>query len=305
MKLSVGGESHLSPPFAFCALTSGPARQRVKRSAGALAVAVAVAAGLCGCGASGTPLHAVNSAVRKTLAVTWLRYELSLERPSLFKAPLSVQGGRAAYDVKTGLGYSFLQLQLPSGGSQLLLCDLEPTTFLLAPSPAPAGVLPAGKSWISAPLSTPTADHTLAAQAEGLAPALLLDEVAWGARSASSLGTQVVEAVPMAEYRVWVGLGPALAAARKTRQEGIAAAIEEELHASRSKRLEITVWVSGPGYVGKIAADLPGSGLGKASLLFLSITRPYTGTVPPASQVVPLAALMRGSKSVWAIATGS
>ncbi len=112
MKLSVGGESHLSPPFAFCALTSAPARQRVKRSASALVVAVAVAAGLCGCGASGTPLHRVNTAVRKTLAVTWLRYELSLERPSLFKAPISVQGGRAVYDVRTGLGYAFLQLQL-------------------------------------------------------------------------------------------------------------------------------------------------------------------------------------------------
>jgi hypothetical protein len=277
----------------------------MKRSASALVVAVAVAAGLCGCGASRTPLHGVNTAVRRTLAVTWLRYELSLERPSLFKAPLSVQGGRAAYDVKTGRGYAFLQLQLPNGGYQILFCDLEPMTFLLAPSPAPAGVLPAGKSWISAPLSTPTADHTLAAQAEGLAPALLLDEVAWGARSASSLGTQVVEAVPMAEYRVSVGLAPALAAARRARQGGIAAAIEEELHASRSKRLEIAVWLSGPGYVGKIAADLPGSGLGTTSFLFSSFTRPYTGTVPPASQVVPQAALMRGNESVWAIATGS
>jgi hypothetical protein len=277
----------------------------MKRSAGALVVAVAVAAALCGCGASGTPLHRAKTAVRKTLAVTWARYELALERPSLFKAPLSVQGGRAAYDFKTGLGYSFLQLQLPSGGYQILLCDLEPTTFLLAPSPAPAGVLPAGKSWISAPLSTPTADHMLAAQAEGLAPTLLLDEVSWGARSASSLGTRVVETVPMAEYRVSVDLSQALAAARRTRQGGIAAAIEEELDASPSKRVEVVVWVSGPGYVGKIAADLPGSGLGTTSFLFLSFSRPYTGTVPPASQVVPLAALMRGSESVWAVATGS
>lgn len=305
MKLSVGGGSHLSPPFAFGPLTSGPARQRRKRSASALVVAVAVAGGLCGCGASGTPLHRVNSAVRRTLAVTWLRYEISLERPSLFKAPLSVQGGRAAYDVRTRLGYAFLQLQLPSGGNQILLCDLEPTTFLLAPSPAPAGVLPAGKSWISAPLSTPAADHTLAAQAEGLAPALLLDEVAWGARRASSLGTHVVDAVPMAEYRVSVDLARALTAATRARQGGIAAAIDDELHTSRSKRVEITVWVSGPGYVGKIAADLTGSGLGTTSLLFLSFTRPYTGTVPPASQVVPLAALKRGSESVWAIATRS
>jgi hypothetical protein len=268
-------------------------------------MAVAVAAALCGCGASGTPLHRVNTAVSKTRAVTWLRYELSLERPSLFKAPISVQGGRAAYDVTTGLGYAFLQLQLPSGGYQTLFCDLEPATFLLGPSPAPAGILPAGKSWISTPLSTPTTDHTFAVQAEGLAPALLLDEVAWGARSASSLGTRVVETVPMAEYRVSVDLSQALAAAMRTRQLGIAAAIEEELHASPSKRVEIVVWVSGPGYVGKIESNLPGSGLGATSFLFSSFSRPYTGTLPPASQVVPLASLMRGSKSVWAIATGS
>jgi hypothetical protein len=277
----------------------------MKRSASALVVAVAVAAALCGCGASGTPLHRVNTAVRKTLTVTWARYELSLGRPHLFTAPISVQGGRAAYDFKTGLGYSFLQLKLPSGGYQTLFYDLEPATFLLAPSPAPAGVLPAGKSWISAPLSTPTTDHTLAAQAEGLAPALILDDVAWGARSVSSLGTQVVETVPMAEYRVSVDLSQALAAARRTRQEGIAAAIEEQLHASPSKRVEIVVWVSGPGYVGKIESNLPGSGLGTTSFLFSSFTKPYTGTLPPASQVVPLASLGRGGKSVWAIATGS
>jgi hypothetical protein len=277
----------------------------MKRSGSALVGAVAVAAALCGCGASGTPMHRVNTAVRKTLAVTWGRYELSLGRPHLFTAPISVQGGRAAYGFKTELGYSFLQLKLPSGGYQTLFYDLEPATLLLAPSPAPAGILPAGKSWISAPLSTPTTDHTLAVQAEGLAPALLLDEVAWGARSAYSLGTRVVETVPMAEYRVSVDLSQALAAASRTRQVGIVAAIEEELHAGPSKRVEIVVWVSGPGYVGKIESNLPGSGLGTTSFLFSSFTKPYTGTLPPASEVVPLASLMRGSKSVWALATGS
>ena len=75
----------------------------------------------------------------------------------------------------------------------------------------------------------------------------------------------------MAEYRVSVDLATALSAARRRRQGGMAAAIEEELHASRSKRLEIAVWVSGPGYVGKIAADVPGSGLGTTSFL-LSFT---------------------------------
>ena len=145
----------------------------------------------------------------------------------------------------------------------------------------------------------------LAAQAEGLAPVLLLDEVAWGARSASSVGTRVVENVPMGEYRVSVDLARALAAARRARGAGIAAAIERELDASPSGRVSIVVWVSGPGYVGKLESEVPGSGLGTASFWFSSFTTPYTGTGPPASQIVPLAALARGGGSLWAIATGS
>ena len=274
----------------------------MRRPAGALLMAIAMVAALSGCGASGTPLHSVKTAVHKTLAVTWARYELEFARLHLFKPPLSVQGGRAVYDFKTGLGYSFLQLQLPNGGHQLLFYDLEPATFLIAPS---AGVLPPGKAWISAPLSA-TGDHVLAAQAEGLAPVLLLDEVAWGARSVRSLGTQVVEGVPTAGYRVSVDLATALAAVRRTRQDGVAAAIEEELRASPSKIVRIMVWVTGPGYVGKIESNVPGSGLGPTSFLFFSFTRPYTGTLPPASQVMPLVALAAGSgKSVWAIATKS
>jgi hypothetical protein len=281
-----------------------PARLQMKRSAIGLVVAVAAAVALCGCGASGTPLQKVNGAVSKTLAVTWARYEFALGQPHLFVAPITVQGGRAAYDFRSGLGYEFLQLQLRNRSYQTLFGDLEPTTFLLAPSPAPAGVLPAGKGWISAPLAGSGTNRVLTEQAEGLAPLLPLDEVAWGARGASSAGTQVVENVPMGEYRVSVDLAAALSAARRERRGAIATTIEQELHASPSGRLPITVWVSGPGYVGKIESKVPGSGLGTVSFLFSSFTRPYTGTVPPASQVVPLASLERPGHSLWEIATG-
>lgn len=275
----------------------------MKRSACALSV-LAAAVALCGCGAGGSPLRKVSGAVNKTLAVTWARYEIALERPRLFAAPIVVQGGRAAYDFQTGLDYEFLQLRL-SHSYQTLFGDLEPTTFLLAPSPAPAGVLPAGKVWISAPLTGPSADRVLAAQAEGLAPVLFLDEVAWGARSASAMGTDVVEGVPMAEYRVSVDLATALSVAKRKRDGAIAAAVEHELHASPSGRVSVVVWVSGPGYVGKLESAVPGSGLGTASFLFSSFTKPYTGTVPPASLIVPLASLARGRRSLWRIATGS
>jgi hypothetical protein len=39
---------------------------------------------------------------------------------------------------------------LRAGSYQTLFCDFQPATFLLAPSPAPPGALPAGKIWISA-----------------------------------------------------------------------------------------------------------------------------------------------------------
>jgi hypothetical protein len=190
-------------------------------------------------------------------------------------------------------------LRLRAGSYQTLFFDLQPSMLLVSPSPPAAGTLPAGKVWISAPLTRP-----LAAQAEGLAPVLALDEVVWGARSVSSLGARVVEGVPMQEYRVSVHLARALSAARRARRTAIAAAIEQELAASQSGQVSIAVWISGPGYVGKIEAAVPGSGLGTVSFWFLSYTRPYTGVGPPASQIVPLASLAHRGRSLWAIATG-
>jgi hypothetical protein len=278
----------------------------MRRPLRAVTVLAATAAMLSGCGAGGgNPRHQATEAVSKTLAVTWTRYELTLERPQLFAAPIAVQGGRAAYDFRTGLGYEFLQLRLRAGSDQTLFFDYAPTTFLLAPSPAPAPALPAGKIWISVPLTGPHADRALAAQAEGLAPLLALDEVDWGAQSASSVGTRVVGTVPMDEYRVSVDLTKALSAALTTGRGGIATAIEQELEASPSGRVSILVWVNGPGYVGKIESDVPGAQLGTASFVFLSFTKPYTGTLPPASQIVPLASLAHGGRSLWSLATGS
>jgi hypothetical protein len=277
----------------------------MKRSALACIGAAAAAAALCGCGASGSPLQRVSGAAHKTLAVSWARYQLALARPRLFTAPIAVLGGRAAYQFRTGLGYEFLQLRLRAGSYQTLFLDLEPTTFVLDPSPPPAGALPTGKLWISAPLTGSGADPGLAAQAEGLTPVLALDEVAWGAQSAPSVGTRVVQSVPTDEYRVSVDLRRALSTARRTRHVGIAAAIEQELKASPSGRVSVTVWVNGPGYVAKIESQVPGSELGTATFWFSSYTKPYTGTAPPASQVVPLASLPHRGRSLWAVATGS
>ena len=305
MKLRVGGGDISSAHCVFTVHYCQSVKRGMRKFATVAFVSVVAGVALSGCGASGPPRQRVDSAVRKTLSVTWTRYELALDRPRLLAAPIVVQGGRAAYDFRTGLGYEFFQLQLRKHSYQTLFCDLEPTTFLMAPSPAPAGVLPEGTSWISAPLTNSATDHVLTEQAEALAPALLLEEVSWGAGPASSAGTKVVESVPMAEYRVSVNLKKALSAAMRSGRQAIADAIAQELHATPSGRVSIVVWVNGPGYIGKIESVVPGSGLGTTSFLFSSFTKPYTGARPPASQIVPLASLERGGRSLWTIATGS
>jgi hypothetical protein len=275
------------------------------RSAGASVVAALLAVALGGCGASGDQTQQVSRAVSRTLAVQWARYEIALQRPTLFASPIAVLGGRAANDFRTGRDYAFIQLRLGTGSYQTIFIDVEPTMLLLSPSPAPAGALPADAGWISVRLIGRGAERSVAAQAEGLTPVLALEEVRWGALSVSSLGGQVLENVPMDEYRVSVSLARALSAARSAGRAAIAAAIGQELAASQSGRVSILVWVSGPGYVGKIAAAVPGSGLGSASFWFLSYTKPYTGTAPPSAQVASLASLAHNRRSPWAIVTGS
>jgi hypothetical protein len=228
---------------------------------------------------------------------------VALARPHLFASGTTVQGGRAAYDFRTELGYEFLVLQRSDGSSQTLWLDFTPTTFLLSPEPVPAGALPAGKLWISLPLSAGEVHGSSAAQVQALAPVLPLDELAWGAQAASYVGSRVVEQVPMDEYKVSVDLTKALAAARRLRRAAVVAALESELRAAGSGRLTIHVWINGPGYVGRIDAPVPGSGLGTTSLVFTSFRLRYTGTGPPSSQIAPLASL--APRSVWALATGS
>jgi hypothetical protein len=277
-------------------------RQAANRRLGLLALATVV---LCGCGTSGNPLHQVVGAARKTAALTWVRYEVALERPRLFATGVTVQGGRAAYDFRTGLGYEFLVLQRGDGGSQTLLLDFAPTTFLVSPQPAPAGALPAGKLWISIPLAEGEAYGASVAQVQALTPELPLDELAWGARAASPVGTRVVGQVPMDEYRVSVDLKKAVSAARKARRPAVVAALESQLRAAGSRRVTIRVWINGPGYIGRIDVPVPGSGLGTASLVFTSFRLRYTGTGPPSSQIVPLASLPRAGGSLWSFMTGS
>jgi len=263
---------------------------------------VVLALALVGCGASENPADQVVGAAQKTLALHWVRYEMTFERPRLFDPSVRVVGGRAAYNLDSRVGFEFLNLQKRGGASQVLWLDLTPTTLLVDPAPPPEGLLPSGKVWISAPLSGAGA---LASQAEGLAAELPLEEIAWGAVAATHVGSAVSGHLPTDEYRVTVDLRKARAAAERARRPALAAAIRNELRANGSPRLALRVWVNGPGYVSRIDGVIPGAKLGTVSLVFTNFRLRYTGTLPPSSQTVPLASLSPGGGSVWTVAAGS
>ena len=191
-------------------------------------------------------------------------------------------------------------------------------TVLLQPAPVPAGLLPARKLWISvgpAPpaLSTP-ADPNLAAQLQGLTPSLALHELVWGTERATPSGQWVVDHVPLTEYRVEVDLAKSLAAARAAGNTTLAAAVAEQILASRSRspnahhsRLQMLVWIDGPGYVAQLEARLPGSGLGTAFFSMSGFSQRVARSIPTAAAVVAFHALRRSGKALpspWLLARG-
>ena len=256
---------------------------------------------LAGCGAGGSGADQVTGAARRTLALDWGRYDMTFTRPSLFGPSIRIVGGRAAFNFTQQLAYETLDLA-KGGGSQLLWLDVTPTAVLADPQPPPAGLLPAGKIWIS--VGSPAG--SLWAQAEGLTPELPLHEIAWATRTVTLAGSSISsQHVPQNEYHVTVDLDKALVAAAKAHLDAVAAAIDRELQASGSTTLSLSVWVNGPGYVSRIDEAVPGSGLGTVSMVFTSFRLRYTGTLPPPSQVVSLSSLKPGTRSLWAVATGS
>ena len=112
------------------------------------------------------------------------------------------------------------------------------------------------------------AGDPLAAQVEGLAPELALSEIAWGGTHATHVGRRVVGHLPLDEYRVTVDLERALARAKRAGRPAVAAAIASELQRGGARRVPVTIWVNGPGYVAQLEKAAPGTGLGTTSYSF-------------------------------------
>ncbi|GEM_PF-6943998 len=263
-----------------------------------------LAAGVCGCGAGGGPLQTVVAAAEATLALTRTTYDVTLAGQRLVPAPTKLPGGHAAYDFTTGTGYEALLVQRPDGAPQKLYLDYLPGAVYLLPWPAPRGLLPAGKLWIAVryPASA-RAPGPLAVELEGLAPELPLEEIAWGAASASFEGTREINHVPMRRYAVTVDLAKALARARTAGRSAVAAAIARERRAAPSGRARMTIFVTGPGHVGRIELTVPGSGVAAVTFQFTSFHAQFTPSPPPAARSVPVSAVAQPPSAVWALAT--
>jgi len=269
-------------------------------------VLASAAAVLPGCGSSGDPLAQVKDAAKKTFAVSAATYTFTLDRPTLFGPEVDSVGGRAAYDFTAGEGYEALTLHTRKGEKRTLYLDYLPAAVYVAPWPTPAGLLPPGKIWIALDFAgaAATANKPLAREAEELGAELPLAEIAWGASSASHLGTRVVRHIPMEAYRVSVDLPEALAAAKRNRRVALAAAIERQRDATPSRRLEYEVLVTGAGHVARIDAKIAGSRAGAASFAFSSFHAEFNRNPPRRSQSVPLASITE-PRFLWTIAARS
>jgi hypothetical protein len=262
---------------------------------------------IASCGGGGNPLGQVVDAANATRALSGTSYYLTLAGERLGTSSVRLPTGKAAYDFRAGVGYEALTVQPHSGDTRTIYLDFLPAGVFVAPWPTPSGLLPPGKIWIAVPFAgagAPRPTDPLPAQLEGLSPELALDEIAWGARSASSLGTRTVNHVPMHEYLVSVDLAKARSSAQRAGKRAIAAAIASELRASPTGRAAIKVWVTGPGHIGKIEATPPGTRLGRATFQFTSFDARFNRTPPRASQSVPLGKISEpSSRSLWTIAT--
>jgi hypothetical protein len=271
-----------------------------------------------GCGQPGNPLARVTEAASRTLAGT-AGFDLTLNGWSAFGVPRGQLVGRGVSDFRAALTYEALDVNevahLPAYTMYFVFLG---KTVLLQPSPAPAGLLPAGKFWISVEPSRPAeltpTNPNLAAQLQGLTPSLALHELRWGTERASPSGQQVVDHVPLAEYRVQIDLAKSLAAARAAGNTALVAAIAEQILALRARspnahdtRLEMQVWIDGPGYVAQLETRVPGSGLGTAFFSLSGFSQRVARSIPAAAAVVPFDALRRSGRAVpspWLLARG-
>ena len=260
-----------------------------------LVLLAAVALAGCGSAGGGDPMKTAVAAAKKTLSDSAVVH-VELQGSTAFGGKGDVFG-RAVFAFGQALGYE--RLDVPTGKPNEY--RKQHLTYLgdkiyFDPG-AGAGVpLPQGKVWVlttvadGEPAGTPYA--TFVQQAVALSPEILLDEIAWGAASATSAGNVVINHLPVAKYSVMVDLKRTAAAATGAANRPVLLALKAQLAALKGPtQTEITVWVDGTGNVSQLAALMPGTAFGTISVRLTRFGIKFGKSLPLADQVVDISAV--------------
>jgi hypothetical protein len=263
------------------------------------AVGIALAL-VAGCGGTGKAQNrnTVVSAANRTLAQSVLA-AVTFTGSTLFGRHSAPVGAREGSVFTQGLAYEAIDVPdvKQESTSRQFLAFRPGTLYFWPGSAAGRAALPSGDDWISVPLTRVVESlfPRFVEQAEGLTPQLLLDEIAWGAKSASSEGREVVNHIPFAKYTVSVNLRRALSRATGPGAAAIRLAIADELSAMRSHGSAgrpqtplVTVWIDGPGRIARLEGALPGSGLGTVTFVLSNYGIAVSGSTPRPTQIVSI-----------------
>jgi hypothetical protein len=235
-----------------------------------------------------------------------------LSKPSAFGGSPAQISGLGAFIFQSRLGFE--RIDLPgkrdaNGKPPRDFLDFLPREIDFYPAAQTA--MPAGKHWISLPLSSPIGPQAarFVEQAEAVAPTLWLDEILWGAVSATSRGTVVPNHVPFSTYDVRVDLRRAAAAAKSHGEPGVRVALEQQLAASGGNHIvNFSVWRDGSGRVARVQGTVPGTKLGTIRLDLFGYGVKVTPNLPAKAELVPFASLVASkawtASSPWVFAAG-
>lgn len=209
--------------------------------------------------------------------------------------------GVGLFDFASGRGR--VQLREASGTETL---RFVPEAFYVRepPSRGPSG-LPVGKSWIAVGLAeVPGPGSSIPQfvdQAEAVNPALVLAELARGARTAKPTAHSTGSSSP--EYAVAVDLRRAASTTAGPATAAFVRAVGDQISAvargtGGAAVMELKVQLGGGGRVTRVEFSPPGSGIGRVALAFSDAvpTRALQVARPPASETVDIAAITAGGE---------
>jgi hypothetical protein len=209
--------------------------------------------------------------------------------------------GTGAFDFPKSTGSINLAVPAPGGTVAVHRTLFLPTVVYVRPPSAAAASLPAGKEWIVASLTQIESNAVnfpqFVLQEEGLSPLLELQQLIWGAVSATPTAARSFAGAPAQGYVVRVDLRQAEAAASGPAGTALLLAIKTELSAfgpvgSRTSRALVTekIWLQ-QGRVVALQLSPPGAGVGVTTTTLSRYGTRVRVSPPPVSSVVDIASL--------------